>query len=316
VIGVDVGGTNVRTAVVDRKMSLLAEAQRPIDKSSPSALLEGIADCVREVMPSSTAVAGIGVAMKGYVDHLRGVMVGSGNLGMRDLFVKSFLEERFGLYVSVDNDVHAATIGEIYYGVGRRYKNFIYINVGTGIAAGMVFDGKLYRGASNLSGEFGHTTVDRHGWACCGIRGCLEKIVSGPGIVEQVSRKIKNHENSPLASMVQSGTLTATDVFHMAEKNDDLAVAVFDETVAHLGTGIINLINLLNPEAVILGGGVFSNADLFVGRLVDFVKAHAIKRAIGDLQAFGPSALAVNKAGLIGAAGLIWERRELEGEKD
>jgi glucokinase len=267
---------------------------------------------VEGVVHASEHISGIGVAMKGLVDHQQGVMVSSTTLRMRGLPVRSFLEEEFGLLVAVDNDVHAATIGEIYYGAGRRFRHLLYLNVGTGVAVGLVFDGKLYRGATNLSGEFGHNTVDRNGWACrCGMRGCVEAFASGPGIVSQVLGRVKHHPASPLAALARSDELSATEVFRAAQQGDALALQVLHDTVEHLGAGLVNLVNLLNPEAIILGGSVFNEAGIFVDRLAQFVKAHPLRDSAASLQEIGPSSLGVNEVGLVGAASLIWEYQDL-----
>jgi len=313
VIGVDVGGTNIRAAALDRQMTSLAQAQRPMDKTSPSTVLEGLAQCVRGVLPASRRIAGIGVAMKGLVDHERGVMVSSTTLAMKELPVKSFLEDTFALPTAVDNDVHAATIGEIYYGAGRRFKDFIYLNVGTGVATGLVFGGRLYRGAANLSGEFGHTTVELwHGPLCpCGMRGCIEAFASGPGIVTRVHERLEEYPGSLLAPSARSGRLNATEVFRAAREGDPLALLVFHDTVEYLGAGLVNLVNLLNPEAIVLGGGVFSEADMFIEQLAKFVKAHPLRNLAASLKEIGPSSLGVNEVGLIGAASLIWEYQDL-----
>jgi len=312
VIGVDVGGTTIRAAALDGQMAKLAQTQTPMDKSSPAAVLRGIACCVQGVVRASRHIAGIGVAMKGLVDHRRGVMVSSTTLRMRGLPVRSFLEDGFGLLVAVDNDVHAATIGEIYYGAGHQFRDFLYLNVGTGVAVGLVFDGKLYRGATNLSGEFGHTTVDRHGWPCrCGMRGCIEAFASGPGIVAQVLDKLAHYPESPLAALAHAGELNATEVFRAAQQGEALALQVLYDTVEHLGAGLVNLVNLLNPEAIILGGGVFSEAGIFVERLAEFVRAHPLRDSAAALREIGPSSLGVNEVGLIGAASLIWEYQDL-----
>jgi glucokinase len=310
---VDVGGTNIRAAALDHQLTKLAQAQRRMDKSSPGTVLEGIARCVEQVVHASEHTVGIGVAMKGLVDHEQGVMVVSTTLRMEGLPVKAFLEDRFGFPAAVDNDVHAATIGEIYYGAGRRLKNFVYLNVGTGIAAGLVFDGRLYRGAVNQSGEFGHSTVDLHGRPCpqCAMRGCIEDFASGPAIVRRAREGLAVYPCSSLVALAQSGQLSATDVFRAAEERDGLAQQVLEETVEYLGAAVVNLVNLLNPEAIILGGGVFSGADIFATQLADFVTGHAMEAMVPHLKEIVPSTLGVNDVGLIGGASLIWEYRDL-----
>jgi glucokinase len=247
-LAIDVGGTNIRAALVERGMTIRAEAHRPIDKSSGDALLAAMGDCAAEAlaaMPAGSAGAGIGVAMKGFVDHRSGVMVASANLGLKNVPVRARLSDRFGLPCRVDNDVHAATIGEILYGAGRRYRDFLYVNVGTGIAAGLVIDGRLCRGTANLAGELGHATVNLDGKPChCGMRGCLEEVVSGPGI------EAWYRSEAPCA-----GPLRASEILALGAAADGPARRVLEGAVEYLGVGIVNLVNILNPGAVILGGG-------------------------------------------------------------
>jgi len=308
-VAIDVGGTNIRAALVSRDLKLSGENRRRIDKTSPTALLNEMAACATEALRDSLGVSGIGVAMKGYVDTRTGITIASGNLGMKNVPVGPFLEDRFGIPVCVANDVQAATTGELRYGAGRDFRDFIYLNVGTGIAAGLVFDGRLCRGAANLSGEFGHTTVDRDGWPCpCGQKGCLEEIVSGPGIVAQARRKLQKYPDSLMRRSIESGELTASRVFALADRGDEAAKQVMSESAEYLGDGIVNLVNLLNPEAVILGGGVFTDAESFIKLLEQHVRAHAIGEAVRSLRSFETSRLEVDKAGLIGAAALVFAR--------
>ena len=307
-IGVDVGGTNVRAALVSRDLSLSGENRRRIDKSSPTALLEVMAACVEQAMKAAPGAAGIGVAMKGYVDVKTGITIASGNLGMKNVPVGPYLAKRFGVPVRVANDVQVATTGEMLYGAGRDYKDFIYLNVGTGIAAGMVLDGRLYGGASNLAGELGHMTVDRDGPQCpCGQKGCLEEIVSGPGIVAQARIAVSQYPGSVLAPLAESGQLTASKVFALADRGDEAAMGVLRKTAEYLGDGIVNLINLLNPAAVILGGGVFTDAATFIRLLETHVRTHAIGQAARSLRAFETSRLDVDKVGIIGAAAMVFQ---------
>lgn len=299
-LAIDVGGTNIRAALVERDTSIRASARRPIDKSGVDALLAAIGDCAAEALaavPAGSPVAGIGVAMKGFVDHRTGVMVASANLGLKNVPVRGFLSDRFGHPTWVDNDVHAATIGEIQYGAGRRYRDFLYVNVGTGIAAGLVVDGRLVRGAANLSGELGHATVNLDGKPChCGLRGCLEEVVSGPGI----EAWYRSEAGGAVA-------LRASEVLALGATTDGPARRVLESVVEYLGVGIVNLVNILNPEAVILGGGVFAGTGDFAGRLESFVRSRALHESAACLDRVGVSSLEPGSVGILGAAALAWE---------
>lgn len=317
-LAVDVGGTNVRAALTvleagDTAPAVAAQDRLPLDRSSPQALMDTVAECVSRVRPGEGTVEGIGVAMKGFVDPETGTTVGSAYLGMKDIPVRAFLHERFGLPVHVANDVQAATVGELCYGAGRECSELIYLNVGTGIAVGLVLGGRLYRGAANLSGEFGHITVQRDGIPCsCGRRGCLEAVVSGPGIAAQAARLAEEHPESALHQAAASGSLNATAVFSRADDGDAVAKQLMLDCAGYLGDGIANLINVLNPQAVILGGGVFSGAHSFVQAVEKHVRQFAIDEDIACLKEIGMSSLDVDNAGLIGAAALVFEDARLE----
>jgi glucokinase len=267
--------------------------------------------CVADAVEDAGGVVelgGIGVAMKGFVDTTTGITISSGFLGMKNVPVGPCLSGRFGLAVEVANDVQAATIGEMCFGAGREFSDFIYLNVGTGIAIGIVVGRRLYRGAANLSGEFGHITVDRDGDPCpCGRRGCLEHEVSGPGIVRRARAAAGHWPRSRLAEAVASTEINATSVFTLAEAGDEAAASVMRESAEYLGDGIVNLVNVLNPQAIILGGGVFHEAHGFVRLLQEHVYARGIAEAVKSLELFEMSRLDVDRAGLIGAAALVFQ---------
>jgi glucokinase len=141
--------------------------------------------------------------------------------------------------------------------------------------------------------------------------GCIEDFASGPGIISRASEGLADCPDSSLAALASSGQLTATEVFRAAEHGDTLARRVLRDTVEYLGAAVVNLVNLLNPEAIILGGGVFSGTDIFARQLAEFVKAHSMQAQAAHLKEISPSALGVNEVGLIGGASLIWEYRDL-----
>ncbi len=187
-----------------------------------------------------------------------------------------------------------------------RCRNFLYVNVGTGIAVGLVLGGKLYRGAANLAGEWGHTTVDRHGTACvCGLRGCVEAVASGDGIIRELRRRLEEMPDETMEAALKAGRLRASDVLAMAERNPS-AHAVFLDAVENLGLGIVNLVNFLNPDAVVFGGGVFRGSGTFLDEVSRYIKTHALADAVAALRYVGPTRLGVENAGLVGAAALAW----------
>jgi glucokinase len=216
---------------------------------------------------------------------------------------------RHGLPAYLDNDVHAATTAELRFGAGRSASEFIYLNVGTGIAAGVVTHGRLVRGASNYAGEIGHLVVEPAGVPCmCGQRGCLEPTASGGGIVEQATARALADAASLLHVGALAGTLTAHDVFAAADAGDPAAGDIAGRAMRALGNTLVGLVNLLNPELVVVGGGVFGDGWL-LPRLRDHVTTYALRNAVRALRGIIPSELSIDQVGLLGAASLAWERQ-------
>lgn len=301
VVAVDVGGTNVRSVLFGPGMTVVAEAARALERSSVPAMLECMATCVEEVFDRNEQPEYVGVAMKGFVDPEGGSLVESANLGMGDVPIKAFIEERFHAVCYVENDLHAQALGELHYGAGREYRNLVFVNVGTGVGVGLVLDGRLYRGAMNFSGEFGHVSVDYDGVAChCGLHGCVEELVSGPAIATRYRQ---------LAGVDGSMEIDTKTVFQLAQEGAEPASRVIDESVLCLGTAIVGLVNLLNPDAVVFGGGVFSNNPSFAGRLEEFIRGRSMAQTARSLRFVGVSRLGATRAGLFGAAALAAEHR-------
>jgi glucokinase len=248
----------------------------------------------------------MGVGLVGHVDATAGIWRHWVNLPIRTpIPLAAQLETRYHLPVALDNDAQAATLAEMYLGVGRETEDFIYINVGTGISAGIVCNGQLVRGASNYAGELGHMMVDPEGPLCpCGRHGCLETIASGGGLAAVARAGLADYPDSLLQDVARTGRLSARDVFRAAAAGDPLADAVVERAVQQLERALVNLLNLLNPEVVVFGGGVVSDGWL-VERLQNCV-AQAPPPVQDGLRDFALSALPVDQVGLLGAAMLAW----------
>ncbi|WP_036691189.1 ROK family protein [Paenibacillus tyrfis] len=247
----------------------------------------------------------IEVGFVGQADSERGVWVKAMNVPISEpVPLADMLADKYGVPVAVDNDVHAATGAEMMFGVGKRFKDFLYMNVGTGIAIGIVSGGILIRGAANYAGEIGHMTVDPRGDDCvCGRSGCLEPIASGGGMIRRARAALGSFPDSTLHRCADD--LHAGNIFEAAREGDPLAVQVKEQAVNALGIAIVNAINLINPEAVVLGGGVMQETTI-----IDALRRHVAKcslpAASGSLRSFGVSTLDTNRVGLLGAASLIW----------
>jgi len=214
----------------------------------------------------------------------------------------------YGLRAAVDNDVHAATLAELRWGAGREASDFIYLNVGTGTAVGIVTNGRLVRGRGNHAGELGHTyTGIAPEVRCpCGRDGCLEPVASGGGLIERARGLLPSYPHSSLHRLAESDRLNAHTIFQQADEGDALASRLADDMVNALGIALTNLVNLLDPQIVVVGGGVWADGWL-LPRVKHIVETTALPGPLSDLQGILPSTLHPDCVGLLGAANLAWD---------
>ncbi len=204
IIGIDVGGTKIAACLVDLQGRILSTIRKPTDVSEPDATLDSIANSAKELMVANqldyNRIAAIGFGIPGLVDAEKGMGIASVNLGWKNVPVRAGLEARLGIHCVIDNDVRAGAMGEARFGAAKGFKNFVYLNIGTGISAVILLDGKFFMGTRGLAGEIGHAVLVPEGLECkCGGHGCFEAVASGPGIAERALGKIKNGQDSILA---------------------------------------------------------------------------------------------------------------------
>ena len=269
ILGFDVGGTKLSAVIGDEKGRIIKSIRKPTVRHLGGKKLKEdlinmgwkLVDDLGLNKPDS-----IGVVFAGLVDQEKGVVLSSPNiLGLRNFPISNELENEFGVPVELENDATAATIAERLFGEGRGKDNFVYITLSTGIGGGAFLNGQLYRGAHGMGLEVGHMVVMSNGPVCgCGRRGCLEAIASGRGIARRVSENITAVKESELFSKVRPSEIDARKVFEFKRKGDMFSQLIIEETVYYLAVGIVNIINILDPELLIIGGGI-SNAggDLF-----------------------------------------------------
>ncbi|MBN1964184.1 MAG: ROK family protein [Anaerolineae bacterium] len=312
-VGVDIGGTNMVAAVVSgqtgqvhSRHTILTEPQRgPADGF---ARLGDLIDHVcREAQVEPGNLAGIGVGCTSPIDPVQGTVNNPYTLPTwEDAPLMPYLAERFGLPWVLLNDAHVAALGEHWVGAGQGTRHMLYITVGTGIGGGIIIDGRLHRGVGLLAAEVGHQVIDLHGPECyCGARGCLEMLAAGPAIVHEAAACAE--ANGLLLALAEGDRdrITSRLVYEAARQGDATARAILEQAGVYLGIGVGNLINVLAPEAVILGGGVMQGWDLI---------APSMLRTIDSRNAMIPhefirierAALGLN-AGVTGAARAIFD---------
>jgi glucokinase len=311
VLGIDIGGTNLVVGSVSEDGSrLLAAASEPTHaEAGAKDVLErlvnlaehAIAGTKREV--PGAEILGVGVGAPGPLDTKRGIVLLTPNLGWVNLPLRQIIHDRLGLPAALDNDANCAVLGEWWVGAARGARHAIGITIGTGIGGGLILDGKPYHGASDVAGEIGHTTIDTEGRRCkCGNYGCLEAYASGPNIAMRAVEEIEAGAVSRLPSLVNGdlSKITAQTVYQAAQDGDDLALEVVNDTARFLGVGIGNLLNVFNPEVVVVCGGVTLAGDHLFVPLRREAARRAFKPAVAACRIV-PGELA-GTAGVYGAA--------------
>lgn len=320
IVGVDLGGTNIVVGAMPEDGSqTLAVREQPthaergaegvVDRIT-SMIAQAISDVISEQGARPQDFLGVGVGAPGPLDRERGVVVVAPNLGWRDFPLRDSISERIRLPVALDNDANCATFGEWWRGAAQGARNAVGLTIGTGIGGGIVLDGQLYHGSSDVAGEIGHTTIDSTGRYCrCGNYGCLEAYASGPAIALRAREALERDEVSSLRRMVDGhlATITAQTVYEAANRGDALALEVVRDTAKFLGTGIANLLNVLNPDVVVITGGVTRAGDRLFEPLRAEVKRRAFRPAVAACRIL-PGALN-GTAGVVGAVAAFKQRR-------
>ncbi len=315
IVGVDIGATKITTVIVDLKGEIKTEYQHKIKSMKDGIIDLSIKDvnkCISKVLidfyknTNTKKIIGIGVGLHGMVDKDKGISIFAPNFGWRNVEIADLIENKFDLNTVVDNDVRAMALGEYWFGAAQNIHNFITLNIGYGIGSGIMIDGRLYRGSHSMAGEVGHTTVDEDGPYCnCGNYGCLEVLASGPAIAKEARKLIKRGRKSIISELVNNNLnkIDGETVFEAAEKDDLLSQQVFQTAGSYLGIGIANMVNIIDPELLILGGGV-SNAEEY---LIDNLKGVLKHKVLGELPDIKTAKLS-EYAGAVGASVLIMEK--------
>jgi glucokinase len=311
IVGVDVGGTNVVVGTVRADgfevHGLHKEPTRVHD--GPDGVVAQIGRLVqaslaqsREALGQSIEVAGVGIGSPGPLDTKTGVVLLTPNLGWRNFPLRDRVSETVGLPATLDNDANCAVFGEWWRGAAQGTSVAIGLTIGTGIGGGVVLDGQIFHGKSDIAGEFGHMSIDSTGRRCkCGNYGCLEAYASGTAIASRAVEGIEAGVTTSLPEYVRGdlAAITAYNVYEAAHDGDEYAREVIKDTARFLGTGVANLINIFNPEVVVVLGGVTQAGDELFQPLQAEVARRAFRPAVEGVRIV-PGALP-GRAGVYGA---------------
>ena len=316
VIGVDMGGTKILSAVIDAEGNILGTAKVSTKAGRGAvAVIDRIANCIQRAVDKSgvdaASIQAVGIGAPGPLDPATGVVIFAPNLGWRDVPLKTELEARTGFPTFVDNDVNVGTLGEHVFGAGRGIQNVVGIFVGTGIGGGIILQGELFHGASKTAGEIGHIIVKAGGPRCgCGTRGCLEAIASRTAMTKQFQKAILKKGKKSVLSELTGGDLSAIRSGILAKAvrlNDALTLKVLKKVTKYLGIGIGSIVNFLNPEMIVLGGGVVEALDdTFLDGIRAATKKYSLPNTLDGVQIV--RAELGDNSGILGAAALARQR--------
>jgi glucokinase len=309
-IGVDLGGTKLLAGAVDPSLRVHHRAQRAVTGLDQRTLLDVVVEAVQEVRASAGAdVEAIGFGIPSLIDRRTRVAVTTVHLALADVPFADLMAERLDLPVFVDNDGNAAALAEHRAGAAREFTEAVVMTIGTGIAGGLVFRGSLYRGAVGAGAELGHMVIDMDGPPCqgnCPGHGCLETFASGTALAREARRIAGERPFSGLALALAEGReLAGPLITELAHDGDEASIDAVELIGARLGVGIASLVNILNPEVVVIGGGVIAAGDL----LLEPARAEVARRALPpsrDVVRIVPARFGV-EAGMIGAAALAYD---------
>ena len=314
VIGVDLGSTSIRAGISDLDGSIITEIETPTDLGGGfEKIVDQVGVLITKLISRSKLdkgkILGLGVAVAGLINRKNGNIEYSPVFNWRNVNLESELSKHVDLPIFYDNVSRVTALGELLYGAGKKYKDFISVNAGFGIGAGIIIDGHRYFGSNGFTGELGHVVLDRESKYVGkdGIKGCLEALSSGYGIAEIAKTRIANDNQDSQILNAAGGELdniTAKNVIDAAKAGDQLASEIFDDAMHYLAIGLDVLIKLFNPSAIIISGGLTKSGDIFFNKLNEYLGTSQLLPSENDKVSLLPSSFK-DDATLMGAFSLV-----------
>jgi glucokinase len=309
VLGIDLGGSKILTAVVNSRGEMLSsdESTTPATEGR-EVVIQSIIDSAHSALGQASCtiseISAIGIGAPGISNPEAGILFTSPNLpGWRNVLLRDIIQNKLGKKAFLINDANAAALGEFYFGAARGVRNFIYITLSTGIGGGIVINGKIYGGAIGTAGEVGHMTIDDKGPICnCGNKGCWEMLASGTALAREARHQIEEGNRTSILEYTDGDVkkVTSQVVHSAAEQGDSLAKKLIARTGYYIGVGLANLINIFNPELIVIGGGLSNIGDMLLKPAFKVAEERAYKEAFHAVRFASPK-LGRN-SGVLGAA--------------
>lgn len=280
-IGIDIGGTSIKGAIVNDLGEVLTRFHMDVDNKNPGEVevnkfCDVMLKAVKEYDPS-IKIEGVGIGMPGILDMDKGVVIMSPNLTKwNSLPLGKIISERTGLPVYLNNDANVAALGEARYGSGKEYNDMIMLTLGTGVGGGIVINNHLYDGHMHMGAELGHMVLKVGGRKCgCGRRGCFEAYASATGLIRETKKEMEKHPESLMHEIAKElGKVNAKVAFQACKAGDKAGIRVVNRYVKYLGEGILNYCNIFRPEVVVLSGGVANEGDYLLDKVREYIKSY------------------------------------------
>ncbi len=306
-LGIDLGGTNIAVGLVDPQCKILAQGSRPTNAPrSCGEIARDMAELCQEITESAgfsmKDIQGIGIGTPGSIDSQKGVVVYANNLDWHHAPLAEELNRYFpGMPVAVENDANAAAYGE-YMATGGTADSFVAVTLGTGVGGGIILNKKIFRGFNGAAGELGHVTLIHNGEPCtCGKKGCWESYASVTALIGQTKEAIAKNPDSLMAkSALETGKVNGRTAFDAAKAGDSVAQAVVDQYISYIADGVVSMVNIFEPEILVIGGGISAEGEYLMAPIRKHVAEYAYSKGLPqtDLRI----ASLANDAGIIGAA--------------
>ena len=307
-IGIDLGGTNIKVGVVNEDYGIISQSSVKTNLPRPAeGIVEGICEAVNLALEKANLtladIESVGIGTPGAANRSTGVVLYSNNLGFDNTPLGRMLSDKLGKEIFVENDANAAAFGEYLAGAGKGYENVLVITLGTGVGGGVIIDGKIYTGFNFCGAELGHTVIEYNGRPCsCGRKGCFEAYSSATALINATKKAMEQDKNSRLWEIAGSpDNVDGKTAFDGMRAGDETSKKVVNEYIEYLGCGLTNMVNIFQPQVLLIGGGVCKERDNLTKPLKEIIDREAYCIDLGSSTKLDICRLG-NNAGIIGAA--------------
>lgn len=291
-LGVDLGGTKILTAVSDKEGNILARAKLPTravegQKRVINNIIFTIEKVLNEAELEKKDIVRIGIGSPGPLNTKEGIIYENANLPWKNVHIVKIIEDLTGIPVVLENDANAAALGEKWFGAGKEADDMVYVTISTGIGGGIIINKKVYHGINDIAGEVGHIIIDPEGPVCgCGRRGCFEALASGTAVNRMGKEAVKNQQKTVLLELTENNpeNINGGIIAEAARMGDKVAQEIWNKTGYYLGMGLTNLLHILNPPLLVLGGGVMNAGELIINPMKKSLKQFAYESVINSTE--------------------------------